>query len=436
MAGWCIVVLWLGLLSSPAYADFTKTITVTPNVQVNAITTWYFANCSTILGVGSFAVNVAPKHGTLSFSGLSGPIPGCPPGSPSLPAVAAFYTWTDTTSGATADYFQIYYQLNGTVAQVDDITVTLAQQPAQILFENNNITGATQNVLVGQQIALTVSLPPGASPASNNPWTIDGSIVGGFNISPSGDQPTTGQVINVAYSQSAVTFYWIGPGEFPVRYNYLLNGQPAAVSATFNVSAPVNPTVVTITGDTVSVGYIGRHLYLAFGAEGVPGISFTASSVLPPGNSGQYQWLQLLVGESEFHTKLNGHQNNCSVPSPQGALDNTYPYNSTPGENPVRDSPEVRILDNDRDVTFSLAADMYLMWNPLLPQGCYPGGQCTSIPVPLGYTSWQVSMEASRDSRQQNWSASGSGAAAPFNPLIAYPEWNSIITNTIVVTCP
>ena len=126
---WAVTPLMLGLLPGIIRAQFTKTITVTPNVTVNAITTWYFANCTTILGVGSYSVDIAPQHGTLSFSGVSGPIPGCPAGSPSLPAVAAFYTWTDTTSGATSDCFQLTYQVDGQ-SQVDDISVVLMGAPS------------------------------------------------------------------------------------------------------------------------------------------------------------------------------------------------------------------------------------------------------------------------------------------------------------------
>jgi hypothetical protein len=113
-----------GLIPSIARAQFSKTITVVPGVQVNAVTTWFVINCTTVGGVGSYSVDITPKHGTLAFGGLSGPIPGCPNGSPSLPAEVAYYTWTDTTSGASVDSFQLTYSF-GSASEVDNISVVL-----------------------------------------------------------------------------------------------------------------------------------------------------------------------------------------------------------------------------------------------------------------------------------------------------------------------
>jgi hypothetical protein len=135
----------LGLLAGVARADFTKTIQVQPGVQVQAVATWDYANCNTILGVGSYTVHVAPSHGTLSFAQANGVIPGCPAGSPSLPAALAYYTWTSGNAGATSDYFQLYYILNGQVAEVVDVTVTLAGSPADVYKVNyfsNNVGSA------------------------------------------------------------------------------------------------------------------------------------------------------------------------------------------------------------------------------------------------------------------------------------------------------
>jgi hypothetical protein len=112
----------LVLLPNAARADFSKTITVTPGVPTQAVATWYFANCTTVLGVGSYTINVAPNHGTVSFGGVSGVIPGCPSGSPSLPAVAAYYTWLDTTPGGSSDSFQLTYSVNG-LSEIIDVTV-------------------------------------------------------------------------------------------------------------------------------------------------------------------------------------------------------------------------------------------------------------------------------------------------------------------------
>jgi len=140
----------LGLFAGVARADFTKTIQVQPGVQTQAVATWDYANCDSILSVGSYTVHVAPSHGTLSFAQANGVIPGCPAGSPSLPAALAYYTWTSANSGATSDYFQLYYVLNGQVAEVIDVTVTLAGPPADVYKVNyfSNNTGSAPDATV------------------------------------------------------------------------------------------------------------------------------------------------------------------------------------------------------------------------------------------------------------------------------------------------
>jgi hypothetical protein len=193
-ARWAVFPLMFGLLPCIAKADFTKTIQVMPGVQVNAVTTWYFANCTTSLGVGSYDVNVAPMHGTLTFGAVSGPLPGCPQGSPSLPAVAAYYTWTDTTAGASSDYFQLYYELNGTVAEVIDVTVTLATSvpecsiTSQTLATVPGIDNFSRTTIgVGESVKLTTSVPV--------TWTIPP----GHGTLSSDITPTTGFPANAGF---------------------------------------------------------------------------------------------------------------------------------------------------------------------------------------------------------------------------------------------
>jgi len=120
---WLAYALMPAVLPGIARAQFFKAIDVVPGVQTYAVATWYVFNCSTSGGVGTYTVNVQPMHGSLSFGQLSAPAPGCPQGSPSLPAVVAYYTWTDTTPGVATDFFELYYILDGEVAEVQDIDV-------------------------------------------------------------------------------------------------------------------------------------------------------------------------------------------------------------------------------------------------------------------------------------------------------------------------
>ena len=174
-----ILLSTLSLLCTVARADFTKTIQGVPNTPVQAATTWYYASCTQSLGVGSYSVNVAPMHGSLSFSTVSGPLPGCPAGSPSLPAAAAFYTWTDTSTTAATDYFQLYFLLGGQVAEVLDITVDLTAP------DNLAITTKTlPNTISGDPATYQLAYTGGQGPVT---WSLGGgSLPDNFTLSSSG----------------------------------------------------------------------------------------------------------------------------------------------------------------------------------------------------------------------------------------------------------
>jgi hypothetical protein len=161
-----------------ALGDFTKTIQATPGVAVQAVTTWYFASCTESLGVGGYSVNVAPKYGTLSFSTVSGPVPGCPTGSPSQPAAAAFYTMLGTEPAGTADYFQLYYLLNGAVAEVADVTVNPAPTDALLIT-----TTALPSTVSGDPYSFQLASSGGIGAVT---WAASGNLPAGFTLSSTG----------------------------------------------------------------------------------------------------------------------------------------------------------------------------------------------------------------------------------------------------------
>jgi YD repeat-containing protein len=90
-----------------------KVISVSPGSQTFAYGFWYYLNCTTSLGVGSLSVNIQPTHGSVTVGSTSGPIPGCPAGSPSLPLASSYYTMDITTPPSSSDYFQLEGFLNG-----------------------------------------------------------------------------------------------------------------------------------------------------------------------------------------------------------------------------------------------------------------------------------------------------------------------------------
>lgn len=161
-ARWAVVTVLIGLLPNIATA-ISKTITVNPKVPVQAVTTWYYASCTASAGIGSYSIITAPIHGTVSYGQVSGPLPGCPAGSPALPAIAAFYDWTDTTIKPPAsDFFSLLYQAPDGETEVEDVTVelpacaisiqTLATVPA-IDSQSRSTIG------VGEAVSLFTNIP-------------------------------------------------------------------------------------------------------------------------------------------------------------------------------------------------------------------------------------------------------------------------------------
>jgi len=158
-----VLAVGLAFVSFLSHSASAKTITAKPGIPVTALTTWYIINCSTSGGVGTYSINVAPKHGTVTFADVSGPAPGCPAGSPPLPAVQATYTWTDTTYGPTTDYFELNYNLFGYVYGPYDINVTLSCPQAPPEGTESQVT---RTVTPEGMIVITSVGSPDASPES------------------------------------------------------------------------------------------------------------------------------------------------------------------------------------------------------------------------------------------------------------------------------
>lgn len=133
-------------LSAAAIGAQTKTITVTPGVKTVAVGTWYTlqGSCTVSLGLPSYTITIPPAHGVLSFATGTGVVPFCPAGSPSLPDLTTYYTWTAGSSGATSDFFQVVYTAPGQ-SDTANVTVKLAGPPSdtfKVNYFSNNIPSA------------------------------------------------------------------------------------------------------------------------------------------------------------------------------------------------------------------------------------------------------------------------------------------------------
>jgi hypothetical protein len=291
--------------------------------------------------------------------------------------------------------------------------------------------------VVGQKIALTASLPAGAT-LDSQPWLVTGTTVGGYVLSPNVPRASgpTAKVIEVDLAHETTTFYWIVPGDFLVTLSCTLaNGQSALVEAFFDVSGPTSANVSTQMAAMANIGYKGSIPYLVLGnptsTPPMQGITFTASANIPFTVAGQFLWAQLV--DDSHALEESGNLQRTGTTAAGGELDNTFPYVSQGVPNDtVFDSPNWRLPSPSQDpythIIFSFSARMFLMWESTLPSSCDQTGLCTFIPVPLGFTSWNFS--ATADLGLFGWQASAESGGNPIFQLSnGYPIWSSVAHN-------
>jgi hypothetical protein len=300
--------------------------------------------------------------------------------------------------------------------------------PQIFLYDQSIPTNTSPSVTVGQQIALsaTVSLPQSVS-ISSQQWSIsDGTAIGGYT-NPSGGMQCTllsncpipdttgGRVLSLtpaAESQSSLTFYWLdsGGGAPAVTYTYSAsNGTGNTATVTFNnVGGPSGVSVSAQVGQAIvlphdkegnaapTLWFTGVQAPQSLGSN--VGALYQASGTPPTGNTGAYQWVQLVSKDLIYQDDINasgacpgGVQSNGNPP-----LDTSYPYSpTTSSSNPTipndmaADSPTYVVDSAWGEVARSFRATMYLMWVPPALTGTYtcPSGNACTIPVPLGTIS-------------------------------------------------
>jgi hypothetical protein len=149
----CVAVaIVLSLAVNAAQAQtLDKTITVSPGVKTVALTSWrpVPGSCTAITAIPTPTIAIPPSHGVLSFAQSTGVVPFCPSGSPALPDLVTYYTWTGGTS-ATSDSFQVIYSAPASSNDIANVTVKLVGPPPDVFKVNyfsNNVTGAPDATL-------------------------------------------------------------------------------------------------------------------------------------------------------------------------------------------------------------------------------------------------------------------------------------------------
>jgi hypothetical protein len=291
----------------------------------------------------------------------------------------------------------------------------------KIMFGGNDITGTTQSVVVGQQIALTASygLPSGVTVNSQS-WSVPGTITGGFVHNDTNGGPA-------AYSLTgkSTTFYWYStPNYAKASYQvtftlHLSDGASPSATTTFSVAGTSAPSGNITPG---SNAIVSGDLLQYIGSGGLPGMTFHVYLNLPPsGYSGIFTWDQIRT-DSWVRTPATGSARTCTAPSNPSGLstgqDTSYPY--AVGDQ-TQDSPYVSLYATDIETSRTFSATMYAMWDPHLPN---------SIPVPLGYIQWNFSGDATITNAATNqWTlkSSSAGSNKTFTPSSSYLQWSGTL---------
>ena len=136
--------------------------------------------------------------------------------------------------------------------------------PPEILLNGQNVTGTTQNVVVGQRIALTglISLPVGVQITIES-WSgpDPAGTVGGYNASVSSGQETPMPSQTCATNSSTCNFtyyYVVAENSDTVTFSYALqDGSRASSFVKFSVLSPVPGSGGYMSTTNTSVGVLG-----------------------------------------------------------------------------------------------------------------------------------------------------------------------------------
>ncbi len=371
------------------------------SVATNTITANYQVTCSTLVGPNSFFVSSAGGDG--GTGAQTGPWP---------------------------------------------VTVTLPAAPPPTIEFNGNAISGTQSVVVGQQIALTssVSLPACMSRSSEH-WTpssssSSGTPIGGYTANTSSGAVTPLQPPTAP--GSTYTFFWVYPANsVRVTYQYTMSGGGSSgpspiATATFNIAGPTGGSMTSTPYSSLhianllacSTGSGGPYLiYAGYPFSGTAcsfsvttaGIVFNSPTGYSNSSAGNFSLGQLISYDTLTGT---GTSYGPGVDTGWPAYAGTAP--------PHNDNPKVYLPSSSTSVTRSFEATTFLMWTPNAASSC-SGGSCT-IPVPLGYQTWQFSGTAvcsTSCGTASNWKVTSSSAGLVGSFTASSSSQSSVGQNTL-----
>jgi hypothetical protein len=285
-----------------------------------------------------------------------------------------------------------------------------------VLFNGNDVTNRTQEVVIGQQINLGVSVDTGT--ISSVSWRVPGMATGGWSADDS-----SASEADTHFDQTPTSFYWVDAGTSrTVTVNLHLSGGPeVSASTTFHIRAPSGwmlatakpETSITVDTDCTALTGIWAHYgcRTPYSSSAVYVSNFYSA---PSGFSGSFQWVQ--AGSlSVSQTTSTGTVQSASCTG----LDTAYPYSTASS---TSDSPASFLPITYRDVQRGDSFTMTLMFQP---------SSASAIYVPIASVGWSWSVHATSSDGGETWALAGRRAAGTLVPRVstAFPTWASNISN-------
>jgi hypothetical protein len=272
---------------------------------------------------------------------------------------------------------------------------------------------ATQTVIVGQKVTLQVRSNPAGQALTNVSWVIPDEKVKNYTQSS-----TTAVRTDLAAADlrgTTISFYWISGGTKTVEVTATLAGSPARATATFNVLAPTNMSMTSVTSSiTVDAAFNRPGTWLHYGNPNTTsGITWTFTATAPAGGGGQIAATQTINADIT-QTLNNGTVQHFST-SGRWLLDTTTPYApavaisaSAAATWTNGDSPGVPLWSGANAARLNDDFHMYFMYKP---------SGADSIWVTLGRLDWHCRGSSTRSGAPaaNTWSAP-TGIDANANP--------------------
>jgi hypothetical protein len=303
--------------------------------------------------------------------------------------------------------------------------VAMVPPVASINFNGTNITDTADSsptqVVVGQQIYLSISLANGDDPstiATSIDWTVPGIVIRDFSVS---SDHTSAQVVPLTQTeQPTIVFFWVSTGgnataSYTVQYTYCVDVNMescATATASFVVSGPTNAAMTATPGPAELFNYSENgdpsEPTMLFGDETNPGMTFTAQMTFSdaiPQEDQSAMFVQLMNFDNFKNIGQSGVITSCTGPANAPALDSRYPMPNVTSMS-ADDVPLAGMVD-DNGLGYAeskryFSATTYLMFPPpSTPCNSSLGVSCY-VPVPLGYTTWNYGGDAINTLQVQN----------------------------------